>query len=55
VEVKTHDDQEWHLALERSTSEMVHTGRERENTLQNNIKAKPDQLKLNKTDPSTWS
>jgi hypothetical protein len=29
-------------------------GRERTH-LQNNIKVKPQQLKLNKTDPSTWS
>jgi hypothetical protein len=29
---KTLDDQEWHLALEISTSEMPHVGRERENT-----------------------
>jgi hypothetical protein len=29
--------------------------REGERThMQNNIKAKPEQLKLNKTDPSTW-
>jgi hypothetical protein len=35
------------------TSEMTHTGREREIThLQNNIKAKHEQLKLGKTDPS---
>jgi hypothetical protein len=29
-------------------------GRER-TQLQNNIKSKPEQLKLNKTDPSMWS
>jgi hypothetical protein len=27
---------------------------ERETQLQNNIKAKPEQLKLNNSDPSTW-
>jgi hypothetical protein len=40
------------------TSEMAHIGREREGErerehLQNNNKAKPEQLKLNKTNPST--
>jgi hypothetical protein len=35
---------------------MAHAGRERERThLPNNIKAKPEQLKLSKTDSSTWS
>jgi hypothetical protein len=49
-------DQEQHLALEMPTSEMAHVGRERERThLQNNIKAKPEKLKLSKTYPSTWS
>jgi hypothetical protein len=36
-----------------SSSEMAHAGRERENILQNNIEAKPEQLKLSKTYPST--
>jgi hypothetical protein len=36
--------QEWHLTLEVPTSEMGHAGRERENTLQNNIKANPEHL-----------
>jgi hypothetical protein len=49
-------DQEWHFALEMSTSEMAHVGRERERTqLQNNNKTKPKQLKLNKTNLSMWS
>jgi hypothetical protein len=49
-------DQEWHLALEMPTSETAHTGRERERThLQNNIKAKLEQLKLSKTYPSRWT
>jgi hypothetical protein len=57
--VKTLDDQEWHLALEMPTSRMMHPERERERErerahLQNNIKAKPEQLNLSKTDPSTW-
>jgi hypothetical protein len=47
-------DQEWNLTLEMPTSEMTHTRREREAHLQNNIKVKPEQLKLSKTDPSTW-
>jgi hypothetical protein len=33
---------------------MGHAGREREQYLQNNIKTKPDYLKLNKTDTSMW-
>jgi hypothetical protein len=39
-----------------SASEMAHAGRERENTpaKQNKIKAKAEQVKLSKTDPSTW-
>jgi hypothetical protein len=37
------------------TSEMAHAKREREKHMQNNIKAKPEQLKLSKTDLSTWS
>jgi hypothetical protein len=47
-------NQEQHLALEMLTSRMAHTEREREIHLQNNIKAKPEQLKLRKTYPSTW-
>jgi hypothetical protein len=43
-----------HLALDMLTSRMPHADRERENTLANNIKAKPEQLKLRKTYPSTW-
>jgi hypothetical protein len=39
-----------------STSRTTHADRERERRhLQNNIKAKPEQLKFNKTYPSTWS
>jgi hypothetical protein len=50
------DDKEWHLALEMPISETAHAGRGRERThLQNNIKAKPEQIKLSKTDPSIWS
>jgi hypothetical protein len=49
-------NQERHLALGIPSSEMAHAGRERERThLQNNIKTKPEQLKLSKTDPSTQS
>jgi hypothetical protein len=48
------DDQEWHLALGTPTSKMAHTkGRERGH-LKNNIKAKHEQLKLSKTNPSMW-
>jgi hypothetical protein len=48
-------NQEWHLALEMPTSRMAHTEKERERAhLQNNIKAKPEQLKLSKTYPSMW-
>jgi hypothetical protein len=36
------------------TSRMMHVDRERETHLQNNNKARPEQLKLSKTDPSTW-
>jgi hypothetical protein len=36
------------------TSRTAHADRERETHLQNN-KAKSEQLKLSKTDPSTWS
>jgi hypothetical protein len=46
---------EWHLALEMPTSRTAHVERERETHLQNNNKEKPEQLKLNKTYPSTWS
>jgi hypothetical protein len=49
------DDQERHLALEMPTSETAHVGRKRENTHANNNKANVEQLKLSKTDPSTWS
>jgi hypothetical protein len=56
VEAGTLDDQERHLALEMPTSETTHTKRERERRhLQNNIKIKPEQLKLSKTDPLMWS
>jgi hypothetical protein len=49
VEAGTLDDQERHLALEISTSRMAHAERERERAhLQNNNKAKPEQLKLSK-------
>jgi hypothetical protein len=34
--------------------EMAHAEREKGTHMQNNIKAKPEQLKLSKTDPSTW-
>jgi hypothetical protein len=48
-------NQEWHLALEMPTSRMAHTEKERERAhLQNNIKTKPEQLKLSKTYPSMW-
>jgi hypothetical protein len=47
-------NQEWHLALETPISRMAHAEREREIHLQNNIKAKPEQLKLSKTYLSTW-
>jgi hypothetical protein len=47
-------DQERHLALEMPISETAHVGRERERThMQNNIKAKPEQLKFSKTYLST--
>jgi hypothetical protein len=45
-------NQEWHLALEIPTSRTAHAEREREIHLQNNIKAKLEQLKLSKTYPS---
>jgi hypothetical protein len=47
------NDRERHVALKMPTSEAAHTGRERSH-LQNNIKGKPEQLKLNKTNPSMW-
>jgi hypothetical protein len=55
VEARTLNNQEWHLALEMSISKTAHTEREREreSTLQNNIKAKPEQLNLSKTYPSS--
>jgi hypothetical protein len=46
-------DRERHLILEMSTSRMAHADRERETHLQNNFKAKPEQLKLSKTNLST--
>jgi hypothetical protein len=47
--------QDWHLALEMPILGMAHVGRERVRThLQNNIKTNAQQLKLSKTDPSTW-
>jgi hypothetical protein len=54
TEAKTLDDREQHLALEMPTSRTAHADRERETHLQNNIKARPEQLNLSKTDPSTW-
>jgi hypothetical protein len=36
------------------TSRTAHADRERETHLQNSIKVKPEQLKLNKIYPSTW-
>jgi hypothetical protein len=36
------------------TSRMAHAERERENTVQNKTKVKPEQLKFSKTYPSTW-
>jgi hypothetical protein len=51
AKAKTLDDRERHLDLEMLTSRMAHADRERH--LQNNIKIKPEQLKLSKTDPST--
>jgi hypothetical protein len=54
AEAKTLDGLEWHLALEMPTSRTAHTERERENTPAKQHQAKPEQLKLNKTYPSTW-
>jgi hypothetical protein len=54
VEAKTLDDREQHPAPEMPSSRMAHADRERERRYQqNNIKAKPEQQKLSKTDPST--
>jgi hypothetical protein len=54
VKARTLDDQEHHITLEMSTSRTAQVDRERENTHhQNNIKAKPKQLKLSKIYPST--
>jgi hypothetical protein len=55
VEAKTLDDRELHLALEMLISKMAHARKEKRAHLQNNVKAKPEQLKLSKTDPTTWS
>jgi hypothetical protein len=53
MEGGTLDDQERHLGLEMSTSRTAHAKRERERAhLQNNIKAKPEQLNFSKTYPS---
>jgi dynactin complex subunit len=50
------DDQEWYLTLEMSISRTTPVERERERAhLQNNIKTKPEQLKLSKTYVSTWA
>jgi hypothetical protein len=53
-EAKTLDDQEWHLALEIPTSETTHVEREERTHLESNNNAKPEQLKLSKTDLSKW-
>jgi hypothetical protein len=53
VEAITLDDQGWHIALGMPASETAHVRRERERThMQNNIKAKPEQQKLSKIEPS---
>jgi hypothetical protein len=52
VEARTLDDQKRHLALEMPSLRMAHAKRERAH-LQNNIKVKPEQVKLSKTYPST--
>jgi hypothetical protein len=54
AEAWTLDDQKWHLSLEMPTSRTAHVERERETHMQNNIKAKTEQLKLSKTYPSMW-
>jgi hypothetical protein len=51
IEARTFDDQERHLALEMPSLRMAHAKRERAH-LQNNIKVKPEQVKLSKTYPS---
>jgi hypothetical protein len=54
VKAKALNDREWHLALEMlTTDQLTPKGRERAH-LQNNIKAKLEQLKLSKTYPSMW-
>jgi hypothetical protein len=56
AEVKTLNDRERHLALEMPTSRTDHTEREREREhLENNIKAKNEQLKLSRTYLSPWT
>jgi hypothetical protein len=47
-------DRERHLTLGMPTSRTAHADKERETHLQNNNKAKSEQLKFSKTDPSTW-
>jgi hypothetical protein len=54
VEVKTFNDREWRLAIEMPTSEMAHAEWEREDTPAKKIKAKPEQLKISKTDLLAW-
>jgi hypothetical protein len=57
MEAGTLDDQERHLTLVMPTSRMAHAKRKRERErayMQNNIMAKPEQLKLSKTYPSIW-
>jgi hypothetical protein len=50
---ETLDNQERHIALKMPTLETARAERERERAHpQNNIKTKPEQLKLSKTDPS---
>jgi hypothetical protein len=49
-------DQEQHVDPRDADLKTAQAERERERIhLQNNIKEKPEQLKLSKTDPSTWS
>jgi hypothetical protein len=47
-------EQERHLALEVPISKMAHAERGERTHLQNNNKAKHEQLKLNKTGSSIW-
>jgi hypothetical protein len=55
VKTKILNGREWHPAQEMLTSRTAHVDRERERRyLENSIKAKLEQLKLSKTDPSTW-